>query len=346
MKLYFIVFSFLMDTHIKNILSSIHSKKEKLSGYEPLDKGFIKNMGDWLRVELTYTSNAIEGNTLSRRETALIVEEGISPWWKTVVEILEAKNHHKALDYVFELAKKRKVDEITQRDILDIHSIILDGIDDSNAGSYRNHNVRVSGSSTIFPNHMKVSDLMDELEQWLKNNTDDIVKIAADLHYKFVRIHPFADGNGRTARLLFNLVLLIGGYQLSFIETKERTRYVKSLETVDTTEQYDDYYKVMFHSVERSLDLYLNQLEGTEQEQVLMKEWDLMKIGEIAKMTGENVSTIRYWTKEWLLKVAYRNEDTRYSYYDGSAVGMVKKIRQLQDTKRYSLGEIKDILGI
>lgn len=335
-----------MNTNIKNILSSIDVKKEKLNSYKPLDKGFIKNMWDWLRIELTYTSNAIEWNTLSRRETALIVEEGISPWWKTVVEILEAKNHHKALDYVFELSEKRKINEITQRDILDIHNTILDGIDNSNAGSYRNHNVRVSGSATIFPNHMKVSDLMDDLEHWLQSNSDDIVKIAADLHYKFVRIHPFADGNGRTARLLFNLVLLIGGYQLSFIEKKERTKYVKSLETVDSVEEYDDYYEIMFHSVERSLDLYLHQIEGTEQEQVLIRDGERMKIGEIAKMTNESISTIRYWTKEGLLKPSYKNKDTWYTYYDGGAIGMVKQIRQLQDTKRYSLSEIKDILGI
>ena len=172
MKYDFIVYGiFWMDQTIQNKLVSIQQKKQRLDDYQPLDKALINNMGDWLRVELTYTSNAIEWNTLSRRETALVVEDGIVPAGKTVIEILEAKNHHKALDYVFELAQKRTIHTITQTDILDIHRIILDGIDDRNAGMYRTHNVRVSGSDTIFPNHMKVADLMDELEQRCKQIT-------------------------------------------------------------------------------------------------------------------------------------------------------------------------------
>ena len=180
----------------------------------------------------------------------------------------------------------------------------------------------------------------------MQTNHENPVKVASDLHYKFVRIHPFADGNGRTARLLFNLVLLIAGYQLSFIETKERQKYISSLETIDKTEDYTNYYHIMFYAVERSLDLYLNQVEATTQEQVLLQEWERMKIGEVAKMTGENISTIRHWTKQGLLKPAHKNKTTWYTYYDANAIGIAKKIRQLQDTKRYTLSEIKDILWL
>lgn len=250
--------------NVKDAIRNIQRKKELLQSFEPLSKDLVKNLDDRLRVELTYTSNAIEGNTLSRQETMLVVDEGLSVPWKTVCEIQEAKNHHKALDYVLDLAKKKtKIGEITQRDILNIHDFILAGIDNFNAGKYRSVQVRISGSEHIPPNAMKVPDLMDDLEKWLQTtDTSDFIKVACDFHFKFVIIHPFIDGNGRVARLLFNLVLLIGGYPLSFIEKKERTKYIQSWEKANTQADYNDYYQVMYGAVERSLDLYLEQIQG------------------------------------------------------------------------------------
>ena len=332
-----------MNKKIKALIDSIQYKKEQLDKFQPLPKDLVKNMWDWLRIELTYTSNAIEGNTLTRQETALVVEDWITPAGKTVVEIMEARNHNKALTFIMELAEKRTIGKITQSDILDIHNLILTGIQTENAGVYRNQNVRITGSQTILPNYMKVPDLMEEMEQWLHSTNDNLLMIAADLHYKFVRIHPFIDWNGRTWRLLFNLILLIGWYPLSFIETKERSKYINSLEALDNHGDTYPYYEVMLKSVERSLDLYLSQLQDTEQVKVLSEE--LFKIGELAKLVNESVPTVRYWTSLWLLPVIHKGSKN-YSYYDSRAIAICKKIRQLQETKRYSLEEIKGLLGV
>ncbi len=327
---------------IQEYISRIEEKKRKLETFQPLPKDMAKNMGDWLRVELTYTSNAIEGNTLTRKETALVVEEGITPSGKKVIEILEAQNHNTALSFIMKLAEKRKLQTIIQQDILDIHTIILTGIQTDNAGRYRTQNVRIAGSNTVLPNYIKVPHLMDELEKWILSHTKVPLLFACDLHYKFVRIHPFIDGNGRTARLLFNLVLLISGYPLSFIATKERWDYLDSLEVVDNHWDTTQYYEIMLKSVERSLDLYLDALQGKQH--ISKDNEKLMKIGALAKKTGESVPTIRYWTSLWLLPVIYK-WPKKYAHYDNRACALVEKIRQLQENKRYSLEEIKKILG-
>lgn len=300
-------------------------------------------MGDWLRVELTYTSNAIEGNTLTRKETALVIEEWISPSGKKVIEIMEVRNHNNALSFIMKLAKKKTVNQISQTDIFHIHTIILAGIWDENAGIYRNQNVRIAGSNTVLPNYIKVPQFMDNLENWIKNYSGSPLLLACELHYKFVRIHPFVDGNWRTGRLLFNLVLLMSGYPLAFIATNERWKYLDSLEILDTYWDNLSYYQVMLQSVERSLDLYLNEIQGIAI--VPQENEKLMKIGEFAKKVKETVPTIRYWTSLWLLPAIYK-WPKKYAYYDSKTTLLVKKIRYFQEEKNCSLEKIKDILWV
>ncbi len=159
---------------------------------------------DWFRVELTYTSNAIEGNTLTRRETALVVEKGLTVGGKSLIEHLEATNHAHALDWVREQVTRQSAN-LKKEDILHIHDVILKGIDDANAGHYRSVPVRISGSSVVLPNPIKVSDLMQDFAQWLANEQGlHPVELVAEAHYRLVTIHPFVDGNGRSARLLMN----------------------------------------------------------------------------------------------------------------------------------------------
>ncbi len=328
---------------IHDIITRIIEKKKELDTFQPLPVDMIKSMWDWLRVELTYTSNAIEGNTLTRKETAIILEDGISPAGKKIVEILEAQNHNKALTFIIDLAKKRTTTTISQQDILNIHNIILTNIQTENAGTYRNQNVRISGSSTILPNYMKVPELMNDLEHWVQHYNENPLLLACDLHYKFVRIHPFVDGNGRTGRLLFNLVLLMSWYPLSFIATQERNKYLESLETLDKHWDATTYYQVMLQSVERSLDLYLDKLHGKIEQKPNNEK--LLKIGQLAKRVWETVPTIRHRTSLWLLPVTFL-WPKQYAHYDHRAIIRVEKIRELQKTKRYSLQEIKELLGL
>ena len=316
----------------------VTKKKQQLDQHRPLPDALMRNLEDWFRVELTYTSNAIEGNTLTRRETAMVVEKGITVGGKTLIEHLEATNHARALDWVRDQVK-RKPHDLIEKDILQIHDIILKGISDEGAGHYRSVAVRISGSTVILPNPLKVPDLMDDFITWLKQ-TDKLhpVELAAEAHYRLVTIHPFVDGNGRTARLLMNLILLMTGYPAAIIRKRDRLAYIGALEKAQLGGSKEDYLKIISSAVDRSLNIYLKALKGeTEEPETEIK---LLKIGELAKQVGESNSTIRHWTKEGLLDVAEITE-SNYQLY---AVEMVKRIELIKElkSKRFTLNEIKE----
>lgn len=323
-------------------LSQLTKKKQRLDKYRPLPPELVKNLEDWFRVELTYTSNAIEGNTLTRQETALVVEKGITVDGRSLEEHLEAINHAQALEFIKTLVEKKR-EELTQGDILGIHKVILAKIDDTNAGRYRTVPVRIAGSTVVMPNAVKVPDLMSEYVKWLNSpNADHTIKITADAHYKLVSIHPFVDGNGRTARLLMNLLLMQEGYPPALIRKEDRRRYINAIERGQLKGSLQDYYELIFEAVERSLDIYLEALEPKEiKEGAKMNE--LLKIGELAKQAGETNYTIRFWTKEGLLTIKDFTKGG-YQLYDPAMIERVKEIRQLQTEKRLTIAEIKEQL--
>jgi Fic family protein len=279
---------------------------------------------------------------LTKQETAIVVREQLSVAGKSINEILEAKNHDTALSYVFSLAKKLPIHKISQSHILHIHELILSGIDDSSAGTYRQVPVRIAGSRTILPNYFKVPKLMDELEHWLHTTKIDPLNIACELHYRLVSIHPFVDGNGRTARLLFNLILLIAGYPASYIAKEQRASYLSVLEKAQTTGDKKAYEKLMLASVERSLDLYLDTLSNKKQSSQ-KSDTTLITISRIAKASGETVPTIRYWTQMGLIEYT-KTTPSGYALYDESVVNKIRTIRHLQKELRLSLEEIKGMV--
>ena len=317
---------------------ALTEKKSRLDSFRPLPDALVRNLDDWFRVELTYTSNAIEGNTLTRRETALVVEKGLTVGGKSLVEHLEATNLAHALDWVKELVRRRP-GILTERDILHIHGIILKAVDDANAGRYRNKAVRISGSSVVLPHPLRVPNLMAEFVHWLGNSRGfHPVDLAAEAHYRLLSIHPFTDGNGRTARLLMNMILLMTGYPAAIIRKRDRLAYIDSLEKIQHSGSKDDHLKIICKAVDRSLDIYLKAALG---ESVFTgDERGYLKIGELAKQVGESNSTIRHWTKEGLLEVA---EITKAGY-QLYAPDMAQRIQQIHELKeqRLTLQEIKE----
>ena len=242
-------------------LAKLNNKKQRLDSFRPLPQELVKNLDEWFKVELTYTSNAIEGNTLTRAETALVVEKGMTVKGKSLKEHLEATNHVEALEYVRTLVGKKRPD-ITENDILEIHRLILSKIEEEAAGRYRTQHARLTESDVVLPNPVKIPDLMQEFMKWLVgDNPDHIIKIAADTHYKLVSIHPFSDGNGRTARLLMNLLLMQQGFPLAIIRKEDRLAYINSLEKAQKGGGLDDFYNLIYEAVDRSLDIYLEALE-------------------------------------------------------------------------------------
>ena len=242
----------------------------------------------WLETELAYTSNHIEGNTLTRRETALVIEEGITTGGKPLKDYLEAKNHADAFRYILDVLSKKK--GITQDDILKIHAIVLKGIDDAFAGRYRNIRVRIKGSSVVLPNPMKVPDLMAEFGKYLQTEKDVITRAIMG-HFKFVSIHPFVDGNGRMGRLLMNLILLQNGLWPIIIRPRDRKKYISSIEKGQLTQDTTTYEEFMYKALERSLDTYVEMFHPKTE------EIKLLKIGQFAKAVGVPVSTVRYWLR-------------------------------------------------
>ena len=217
--------------------------------------------------------------------------------------------------------------------------MILKGIDDTNAGRYRSVAVRISGSTVVLPNPRKVPDLMAEFIKWIKK-THNIhpIELASEAHYRLVSIHPFVDGNGRTARLLMNMILLMAGYPPAIISMRDRLAYIASLEKAQQGGSKEDYLKIIAKAANRSLDIYLKAAQG--ESAVISYETKLLKIGELARQVRENNSTIRYWTKQGLLEVA---EVTKagYQLYEADMVERVKQIHKMKK-QRLRLQEIRE----
>lgn len=318
---------------IKSLLIEIEEKRAKLNSAGGLSEISRKNLEEWYRVELTYTSNAIEGNTLSRAETALIVDKGITVAGKSIQEHLEASNHAEAWGWVIDKAKIVGY-KFSERDLLDLHQLILQRIDDASAGKYRNVPVRIAGSRVIMPNPIKVPDLMKKYFEWLEVRSDNNILRACEAHNRLVSIHPFSDGNGRTARLVMNLLLLLSGYPPIIVWKEDRHKYLTSLETAQLGGSLDSYYELMLTELSRSLDIYLEAVG----EQIVPKK-KLLKMGEFAKLAGESVPTIRYWVKMGLLPVESETKGG-YQLFAPDLIQQVEQIRELQREKRLSLEEI------
>ena len=320
----------------------LSDKKAILDSHRHLPAALVDNLEQWFLIELTYTSNAIEGNTLTRKETAVVVEKGLTVSGISLTEHLEATNHAEALRSVMALVNA-KTQDLTEHSILDIHNTILKGIDDDSAGHYRSIPVRISGSEVILPNHRKVPDLMENfIKEMTSKRSLHPVELAADAHYELVTIHPFIDGNGRTARLLMNLILMQQGFPPALIRKRDRLKYIKALEQAQLGGSKDAYYKIITAAVNRSLDIYLS---AVSEDQSFAQEADpsadsLLRIGALAKATGESNATIRFGTKEGLLEVAETTE-ANYQLYSPTMIERVRRIRQLQ-SERFTIKEIKE----
>ena len=306
-----------------------------------MPEALARNLLEWFRVELTYTSNALEGNTLTRRETAMVVEKGITVGGKSLIEHLEATNHAQAFDWIAEKSRK-PLKNFTENDLLALHKMILSGIDNQNAGFYRNVPVRLSGSRTVLPNPRKVPDLMSAFHQWLQSSQDiHPVDLAAEAHYRLVTIHPFVDGNGRTARLLMNFILLCHGYPPAIIRKSERGKYLDALEKAQTGGALEDYLQLIYRAVNRSLEIYVEATSG-EGDFVAEPDDSLLRIGQLAKQTDVNISTIRFWLSSGLLEVS-ETTASGYQLFSSSMVVRVEQIKTLKE-QRFTIQEIKSKL--
>lgn len=222
---------------LQSMLNEIDGLKLILSKIRQIDSYRI---AEALELEYTFESNRIEGNTLTLKETDLVINEGLTIAGKSMREHLEAINHHEAIHYIKHLIDKKT--ELNEREVLNIHNLILRGIDSAHAGRYRNVQVMIRGSAHLPPQPYLVPKQMEDYFIWYQSHKALLhpVVLAAQMHEKLVTIHPFIDGNGRTSRLVMNLILLRHGLVIANIkgDVKSRMEYYSALEHAQTA--HDD----------------------------------------------------------------------------------------------------------
>lgn len=244
---------------VDQLFDCINKLKSQLDASRPLPKHTLTSLQEKLSLEWTYHSNAIEGNTLTMNETKVVLE-GITIGGKTLREHLEVINHRDAIIYVENVIEEEQL--LSEWQIKNIHRLVLRGINDTFAGVYRTEQVFISGAKHVPPAHYLIQEKMEKMMDWYFSDGIQLhpIERGAMLHAILVGIHPFIDGNGRTARLLLNLELMKSGFPPVIIKVENRLAYYEALDKANTDANYEDFIKLVTKEVEYSLNLYLSAI--------------------------------------------------------------------------------------
>ncbi len=258
-----------MMNNIQEQLSHLDQLKAQYGALPVLDESTEQHFNRHIMTDMTYHSNAIEGSTLTLDETKLILNNQITVSGKSLVEHQEATNHAEAMRYIQTLSRKAPY-ILSEAEILSIHERLLAGINYSWAGIYRQQPVYIkkqSGHIHEFCDWTEIPRQIIALLQWLRESTLHPVLLAAELHYRFVSIHPFIDGNGRTARLLMNVVLLQNGFPLTTIRVQHRQDYLEAIDVAKQSGDMNPFYQLHLDALLESLELNIK----THQENIIWK---------------------------------------------------------------------------
>ena len=241
-------------------LRQIAAKKAALDRLRPQAPHGLENLNQSYDIELTYTSNAIEGNTLTAAETRMVIEHGVTIGGKPLKDHLEAVDHFEALRYVRDLA--RQTVPLREADIRNLHRLVMQRSDPDAAGRYANQGryVETDSGRHHFPSPAKVPALMDEFAQWL-GAAAATPETAFAAHRRLVEIHPFNDGNGRTARLLMNLVLLRDGYPPVAVRPEDRPAYIGALQDAQAGRGSEKLDLLLYERLDATLGESLSALQ-------------------------------------------------------------------------------------
>jgi Fic family protein len=247
------------------IADRIEEKLKKLNSLRPLPPSVVAKLKQQFAIEMTYNSNAIEGNSLTLKETGWVIQDGLTIKGKPLKDHLEAKDHYAAINYLYEVIEHGSEHSISEVFIRNLHKMVVRETEQEEAGSYRKTNVIITGSDHKPVEASEVSSAMDDFIVWVRNNQKKLhsIELAAIVHHKIVYIHPFTDGNGRTARLTMNLFLMHEGYPLVVVLKNDRRKYYRTLAKADKGE-YSSFVRFIAQAVERSLNIYLRILVPTQ----------------------------------------------------------------------------------
>src|ERR1022692_440671 len=244
------------------LLAAIAAKKEQLDRLRPQSREALANLEHYYDIELTYTSNAIEGNTLSPVETALVIEQGVTIGGKPLKDHLEALDHYDAIRYVRELA--RQTTRLTEGDMRNLHRLVMQRSRPDIAGRYADlaRYVRTETGRHAFPSPAEIPALMGDFGAWI-GSAPDTPEAAFAAHRRLVDIHPFNDGNGRTARLLMNLILIRGGYPPIAVRPEDRPTYIRALQQAQAGQGTESFNTLLYERLDATLGEYLDAFKQT-----------------------------------------------------------------------------------
>mgnify|MGYP001193813635 CR=1 FL=1 len=259
---------------------TLEQKLEELNSCRPISKTVLAKIREHFQIEMTYNSNAIEGNTLTLKETAWVIQEGLTIKGKPLKDHLEAKNQKEALDFLYELIDSKKQNTISERLIREIHHLIVKEADADIAGQYREGNVIITGADHTPPEGFEVPSEMRELIKWINANKKKLhaIELAAIVHHKLAYIHPFWDGNGRISRIIMNIFIMQAGFPMAIILKNDRKRYYRVLSEADKG-NYSPFCEFVAQSVIRSINLYLKLLKPKQK-----KNDKYISLEELAKL--------------------------------------------------------------
>jgi Fic family protein len=257
------------------ILKRLSSSLAELNRHRPLKPSILEKLREQFTIEMTYHSNAIEGNRLTLKETLLVLREGVTIKGKNLQEHLEAKNHEEAMNFLFEVVDSKKRLTLSHYLIRQLHQLVVKDTEAKMAGIYRTTDVQILGSKHRPPPGYQVQEKMTKFLGWLTSSKSKYhpVEYAALAHHQFVAIHPFEDGNGRTGRLLMNLLLMRKGYPIAIIQKNDRTKYYNALDDADAGRE-QAIVRIVAQAVEGTLTIYLKSISksSSKTESVLLSE--------------------------------------------------------------------------
>jgi Fic family protein len=239
----------------------LDEKLAVLKSLRPISPILLQKLKERFQVEMTYNSNGIEGNTLTLNETYWVFQEGVTVKGKSLKEHLEVKDHKRALERLYQLVESPTEIDFTERLVKDLHHAVIEMSEDYDDYEYRDREVMITASTHKPPLPSQVGPAVKALIRWVREARHHYhpIEFAALFHHQFVHIHPFLDGNGRSARLLTNLFLMREGFPLVIILKNDRQKYYRALRAADRG-RYKALIQFIGQATLRSLNLYLEAL--------------------------------------------------------------------------------------
>ena len=301
------------------ILKRLSDSLVELNRHRPLKPSLLEKLREQFTVEMTYHSNAIEGNRLTLKETLLVLREGVTIKGKNLQEHLEAKNHEEAMNFLFEVVGSKKRLTLSHHLIRQLHQLVVKDTEAKMAGIYRTTDVQILGSQHRPPPGYQVQEKMAEFLEWLTSMKSKCnpVEYAALAHHRFVAIHPFEDGNGRTGRLLMNLLLMRKGYPIAIIQKNDRAKYYKALDDADN-EDLHSIVRIVAQAVERTLSIYLKAIAKSS------PKTELLLLSELADQTEFSAKYLNLLVRKGDLQA---QKEGRNWYSSMKAIESYKKSR-------------------